>query len=275
MNEERHDPQKMKVLRTGDSPSDADSMVSAAVIIIGDEILSGRTQDVNLNYIANWLAELGIQILEARVVPDVEDKIVEAVNTLRKEYDYVFTTGGIGPTHDDITADAIGKAFGLEVDFNDEAMAVLATHYKTADEFNDARKRMARTPVGATLIDNPVSKAPGFQVENVFVLAGIPRINQAMLESLRHRLVGGAKVITRSVAAGLPEGAVANGLAKIQEDCPGVSIGSYPYYKSMTYGTMLVVRSSDDAALTKAYDAVLALIRKLGVEPIIEDEPPC
>lgn len=245
-------------------------VVTAGAVVIGDEILSGRTQDVNLSYIASWLAQLGIQLREGRVVPDVQEKIVEAVNTLRRSYDYVFTTGGIGPTHDDITADAVGAAFGVPVDFHPEAIAILEAHYKPG-EFNDSRRRMARTPVGARLIENPVSKAPGFQMENVFVLAGIPGVNQAMLESVRHRLVGGDRVESRSVAAALPEGAVAKGLAEVQAQFPDVSIGSYPYYRAETYGCMLVVRSANSHALERAFAAVQNLIRLLGAEPQVQE----
>jgi len=261
---------KLRAMNDRSQDPGAGKIVTAGAVIIGDEILSGRTQDVNLNYIAGWLLALGIQLREARVVPDVEARIVDAVNALRVDYDYVFTTGGIGPTHDDITADAIGKAFGVEVDFNPDALAILEAHYPEG-EFNESRRRMARTPVGASLIDNPVSKAPGFQIGNVFVLAGIPKINQAMLESLRHRLVGGAKVRSRSVAAALPEGSVAKGLGSIQDAFPAVSIGSYPYYRAQTFGCMLVVRSADAQALDAAFEAVVNLIGELGAEPVVEE----
>ncbi len=253
-----------------DEASDADARtVTAALVIIGDEILSGRTQDANLSYIATWLGKLGIQMAEARVVPDRQEAIVEAVNALRAAHDYVFTTGGIGPTHDDITADAIAAAFGVEIHYHEEALALLQAHYE-AGQLNEARLRMARIPVGATLIDNPVSKAPGFQIGNVFVLAGIPRINQAMLESLRNRLVGGPPLQSRAVAALLPEGEVADGLRTVQEHFPDVAIGSYPYYRNKSFGVTLVLRSTDPAHLEAAYGEVVALIRSCGAEPVID-----
>ncbi len=243
--------------------------VTAALLIIGDEILSGRTEDANLSYLAIWLEKLGIKLAEVRVVPDVQTMIVGAVNALRADYDYVFTTGGIGPTHDDITVDAIAAAFGVEVEFNREALAVLEDHYEDGD-FNDARRRMARAPVGAALVDNPVSKAPGFQIGNVFVLAGIPRVNRAMLESLKDRLVGGAPMLTRSVGAELAEGAIAYRLGEIQNAFTLVSIGSYPYYRAEAYGVTLVLRSVDREQIDAAFAEVLAMITDSGAAPNLD-----
>src|SRR5580765_2117525 len=243
-------------------------LITAAVLRIGDEILSGRTQDVNVATIAKFLAPLGIDLAEARFVRDVEAEIVAAVNALRARYSYVFTTGGIGPTHDDITADSIGAAFGLAVKPHPEAMALLAARYKPGD-FNERRQRMARTPQGASLIRNPVSVAPGFQIGNVFVMAGVPKIMQAMLEDVAPRLSKGIPVLTRSITVKLPEGKIAAGLAAVQARHPGVTIGSYPFFawsgatpgQAGTVGTTLVVRGRDAADVNAASSEVEALAR--------------
>jgi molybdenum cofactor synthesis domain-containing protein len=252
--------------------SDTDKKVTAAVIMIGDEILSGRTQDKNLNFIATWLGERGIRVMEARVVPDIEDEIVDAVNTLRAKFDYVFTSGGIGPTHDDITADSIAAAFGVPIGHHPEAMARLTAHYEAQGiEFNEARQRMARIPDTATLIDNPVSKAPGFQIGNVFVMAGIPSVMQAMITSIEDRLTGGARMLACSVAGQIAEGMVAGPLGALQEKYPAVSMGSYPYYKDGTFGANLVFRSTDPALLEAVKQEAVEMVRSLGVEPVIGD----
>src|ERR1700734_567464 len=190
--------------------------VTAAVLVIGDEILSGRTKDRNLGYIAEYLAKIGVDVREARVVPDVEDEIVAAINALRERYDYVVTTGGIGPTHDDITADAVGRAFGVAVDYHPEALALLEPRYKPG-EFNEMRKRMARIPAGATLIRNSVSTAPGFQIGNVFVMAGVPMLMRAMMEEVARSRRRGAVVTTATVSARIAEGRIAAPLSRIQE----------------------------------------------------------
>lgn len=243
------------------------SKIDAAVVVIGDEILSGRTQDVNLTAIARFLAPLGIDVAEARVVPDIQDEIVAAVNALRKRYCYVFTTGGIGPTHDDITADAIGAAFGVPVVHNETAMAMLAARYKPG-EFNERRQRMARMPQGATLIRNAISVAPGFQIENVFVLAGVPKIMEAMLEDARPRLAAGAPVISRSLKTLLPEGRIAAALEAIQKAHPDLRIGSYPFYAQpgagASAGTTLVVRGRDKAEVEAAAKEISAMAASFG-----------
>ncbi len=250
-------------------PSDPQNpeLVTAAMLVIGDEILSGRTQDTNVSYFATWLGDLGIQMKEVRVVADEEGAIADAINALRFGYTYVFTTGGIGPTHDDITADSLAKAFGVGIDFHPEAMKILDAHYAPG-EFNEARKRMARIPDGASLIDNPVSKAPGFQIENVFVMAGIPAINRAMLESVRHKLVGGRKIESRSLRVNLPEGAIAKGLGEIQDSFPSIAIGSYPYHREGAFGVILVLRSDAIEDLERAFDSVFALVNELGGEAV-------
>src|SRR5213078_1394892 len=184
-------------------------IVTAGVLVIGDEILSGRTKDKNIGYIAEYLTALGIDLLEVRVVGDEEAAIVDALNALRRRYSYVFTTGGIGPTHDDITADCIAKAFGVGISEHPEAVARMTRHYGDAALFTPARRRMARVPDGGTLVDNPVSVAPGFQMENVFTFAGSPSVAQGMFQSMKHRLVGGDPVLARTVRTNLPEGIIA------------------------------------------------------------------
>jgi len=244
-----------------------DAPVTAAVLIIGDEILSGRTQDSNLAAIARFLAPLGIDLKEARVVPDLEIAIVAAVNALRRRYTYVFTTGGIGPTHDDITADAIGAAFGLAVEHDDAAMEILAARYRPG-EFNERRQRMARMPKGARIIRNRVSAAPGFQIGNVFVLAGVPKIMEVMLEDVRPRLQHAIPVISRSLKVQLPEGQIADGLEAIQKAHPDLRIGSYPFFAIPgmpgSSGTTLVIRGRNNAEVDVAANEVLALIESFG-----------
>lgn len=242
--------------------------VKAAVLLIGDELLSGRTQDINLQTIAKFLAPLGVQVAEARVVADVPDEIVGALNALRTKYDYVFTTGGIGPTHDDKTADAVAAAFGVNIDVREDALEILRAHYKGATPINEARLRMARIPDGASLIANPVSKAPGFQLGNVFVMAGVPSIMRGMLQDIAHRIEGGAVVRSVTVRAkGIPEGAIAEGLQKLEQEATGVSFGSYPWFMPGDFGVHLVARTADMAALAKAGEDLKALIRAQGGEP--------
>ncbi len=240
-------------------------ILTAAVLVIGDEILSGRTQDTNLGYLAKLLGTLGIDLREGRVVPDVEEEIVAAVNTLRSRYTYVFTTGGIGPTHDDITADAIAKAFGVGIAYHPEAFAMLAARYQPG-EFNDMRKRMARAPDGATLIRNSVSTAPGFQIENVFVMAGVPMIMRAMMEDVAPRLARGTIVSTATISARIAEGRIAAPLAQIQAEHRTVAIGSYPFYAPEGPGVQLVVRGRDTADVEAA---ALAIERALSAEGVV------
>jgi len=244
----------------------SDRLVTACVIVIGNEILSGRTQDANIAFLGERLNELGVRLLEARVIPDIEDTIVATVNEARARFDYVFTTGGIGPTHDDITAAAIAKAFGVAHTLHPEARALLEAHYPQG-EFTEARQRMAMTPEGAVLIDNPVSKAPGFQMDNVFVMAGIPAIARAMFESLSHRLAGGKPLKSRSVTIYLPESRMAPSLSEIQDRFPDVEIGSYPFSREGRFGARLVLRSTEDARLEAAGTELEAALRELGGEP--------
>lgn len=250
----------------------SDQSVTAALCIIGNEILSGRTQDKNLAYIGERLNAIGIRLAEVRVVRDDESAIVEAVRALSERYTYVFTSGGIGPTHDDITTACIAKAFGAAVERNPEAMRRLTAHYaNTGIEFNEARRKMADIPAGATLIDNPVSAAPGFIIANVHVLPGVPRIMQAMFDGLAGRLTGGAPVLSHTVGCTIGEGTVAAGLGEIQARYPDVEIGSYPYFRAGHFGTSLVLRSTDAARLAAATGEVRALVRSLGAEPIEAD----
>lgn len=231
----------------------------AAVVVIGNEILSGRTEDKNIPWLAKRLDELGIQLAQVRIVPDIESDIVEAINSLRKRYEYVFTTGGIGPTHDDITAISIARAFGRVMERNTEALRRLRKHYKT-DELNDARSRMADMPRDVVLIDNPVSTAPGFIIENVYVMAGIPEIMQAMFDSIADTLNGGKPLKTKTIKTTLREGQIAVPLGKLQDRYTNVAIGSYPYFKDGQVGVSLVLRSADDMALQRATNDVRKLL---------------
>lgn len=237
---------------------------TAAVLLIGDEILSGRTKDKNLGFLADYLTALGIDLKEARVVADEEDDIVAALNALRTRWTYVFTTGGIGPTHDDITADAVAKAFGVEIDQDPRAVEILLSYFEEIGrEPNEARMRMARIPKGASLIDNPVSRAPGFQMGNVFVMAGVPKIMNAMMEDVATRLTRGVPMQSRTIEFRGGEGDVAKPLGEIQKAFAGVVIGSYPFQADDGFATNLVLRSRDAALLDQAVAAVTAMAEEL------------
>jgi len=258
--------------QTGPGEPQPRSAVTACLLIIGNEILSGRTQDKNVAYIGQRLNELGVRLMEVRVIPDDERVIIDTLNEVRRGFDYVFTTGGIGPTHDDITADCVAKAFGLPLIVNPEARAILEAHYPPG-QLTEARLRMARTPEGARLIENPVSKAPGFRVENVFVMAGIPAVMQAMFNSLKHSLVGGKPLRSRSVKVELGESFVAEGLAAVQDGHPDVEIGSYPFNRDGVFGTRLVLRSTEESELAAAAAALDAMLLGLGVAGVWEEVP--
>jgi molybdenum cofactor synthesis domain-containing protein len=240
---------------------------TAAVLVIGDEILSGRTADTNTNTIARFLTERGIDLREARVVADEQAAIVDALNALRGAYDYVFTTGGIGPTHDDITADAVAAAFGVGIEERPDALALLERRY--GDDLNAARRRMARIPDGAVLIANPVTDAPGFQVGNVFVMAGVPRIMTAMLEDVEARLKGGSPTVSRTVAVvGTGEGTLASPLQMVAEAYPDLSLGSYPFGAGTSrIGANLVVRGRDAGRVEEAVARLRAALAEIGVTP--------
>jgi molybdenum cofactor synthesis domain-containing protein len=244
------------------------SSVTAAILVIGDEILSGRTKDKNIGYIAEYLTNIGIEVREVRVVPDVEGEIVAAVNALRARYTYLFTTGGIGPTHDDITADSVAKALGVAIDVDPRAVAMMRERYKPED-LNEARLRMARIPQGADLIDNPISRAPGFRIENVIVMAGVPSVMQAMLDNVAPTLDTGARMIVETISAGsVPEGLYAAGLGDIAKAHPEVSIGSYPAFSAGGFANQIVVRGKDRAAVDAAARAVRDLVAALQAERI-------
>jgi molybdenum cofactor synthesis domain-containing protein len=245
---------------------------TAAMLVIGDEVLSGRTLDVNTHRLAGVLAAMGVRLREARACPDEHGEIVRHVNALRGAYDYVFTSGGIGPTHDDITADAVAAAIGAPIGVREDARAILAAYYTEPGALNAARLRMARIPEGAELILNPVSQAPGFRLGNVFVMAGVPAIFAAMVESARPMLTGGAPMLSWALRAAVAEGDIAADLGAIAAARPGVSIGSYPYYRG-GHGATLVARSTDRAAVTEAAGAIRAMLEARGVREIAETPP--
>ena len=237
--------------------------VTAALVVIGEEILSGRTADSNTPYIAVYLGKAGIALREVRVVADVEAEIAEAVNALRRRYSYVFTTGGIGPTHDDVTTDAIGLAFDVPVAINDKAVEAMRLQYRPED-LTATRLRMARIPEGAALIHNAVSRAPGYMIENVIVMAGIPAVMQVMLDEVFPRLAKGRPLQARAVRVNAPESEVATPLAALQAAYADVQMGSYPFVEHRRYGTYLVLRSVDDQRLAEALDALWSMIGDLG-----------
>ena len=239
--------------------------VTAGIIIIGDEILSGRTKDLNINWIATELNQIGIRLIEARVIIDDKDTIVEVINKFRKKFTYVFSCGGIGPTHDDITTESVASAFNLQLEKNNEAMERLNLHYSnTKVEFNEARQKMAIIPKGATLIDNPVSAAPGFRIENVFVFAGVPRIMQGMFKSISDQLSGGEILNSVTVTSNIGEGLIAKSLEEIERKYEGLKIGSYPYFKPNSFGTSIVLRSEKIGIVNEALTEVLKAIKNNG-----------
>jgi molybdenum cofactor synthesis domain-containing protein len=239
---------------------------TACVLIIGNEILSGRVQDENVAFLAKGLNEVGIRLKEVRVIPDDSDTIVDTVNAVRQAFDYVFTTGGIGPTHDDITAQCIAEAFAVKLILHPEAKRLLEGHYPVG-AINEARLRMAYVPDGAALLPNPISRAPGFQIGNVFVMAGVPQIMQATFHELRHRLKGGARMLSRSVSCSLGEGVLAKRLGELQARYGDLEIGSYPYFRRADFGVTLVIRGTDRPRLLAATEALKALIIELGSDP--------
>ena len=245
--------------------------VTAAVLIIGDEILSGRTQDMNLNFIAKQLALHGVDLAEARVVGDVKDDIIASLNALRARWDYVITTGGIGPTHDDITADCVAEAFGVALYEHPEILAMMTARW--GDQLNAARRRMARVPEGGTLVKNPVQGPPGFSIGNVFVLAGVPMIMRGMLEDVISRLRSGAVVISRTVRVeGAGEGAIAAPLEELARAHPDLALGSYPFFGEGGYGANLVVRGRDEAEVEATIEALLAAMQGVGARSVVRVE---
>ena len=234
------------------------------MLAIGDELLSGRTRDKNVGHLATNLTLLGIDLREVRIVPDEQDEIVAALNALRQRYTYVFTSGGIGPTHDDITAEAVAAAFGASIDYDPRALAILETHYRERKlEFTLARKRMTRIPDGADLIHNKVSLAPGFIIENVHVMAGVPSIFQAMLEEVTPLLKGGSKILSEAVECEFGEGTIGDRLAEIQKENPDTSIGSYPRFDGKSYSTQIVIRGRDREKISHAAKDVISSLETL------------
>jgi molybdenum cofactor synthesis domain-containing protein len=241
-------------------------MSNACLIIIGNEVLSGRTQDLNLAFLGARLNEIGVRLAEARVIADDTEIIISTLNECRAKYDYVFTTGGIGPTHDDITSAAVAMAFGLPLIRDPEALALLRQHYANPEDLNEQRMKMCEVPEGAILVDNPISKAPGYQIGNVFVLAGVPRIMQAMYEALKERLIRGEPMKSRTIVAFMGEGLLAKGLGDLQDAHLGTEIGSYPFFRDGKLGTALVLRGADQNALNEATEAVTDLVSGFDVE---------
>jgi len=241
--------------------------VTAAVMIIGDEILSGRTQDTNLNFIAKYLGTYGVDLAEARVVPDVKDEIISALNALRAKYDYVITTGGIGPTHDDITADCVADAFGVKLVEHPDILEMMEKRW--GGELNAARRRMARVPEGGSLVKNGVQGPPGFAIGNVFVLAGVPMVMRSMMDDVVPRLRTGAVVISRTVRVeGAGEGAIAEPLANLAKAHPELSIGSYPFYGPQGYGSNLVVRGRDGQIVERTVDDLIEALADIGARSV-------
>ena len=239
--------------------------VNAAILIIGNEILSGRTQDTNTSTLATWLNLIGVKVVEVRVVPDEEKIIVDTVNFFRKTYDYVFTTGGIGPTHDDITAQSVSKAFNKKYEIHKEAFKILEAYYQKG-EFNKGRQRMAWMPENAELILNPTSGAPGFSVENVFCLPGVPSIMKSMLGGLKNKIAGGEPIISHTINIRTVESEIANSLTKVQDQNQDVEIGSYPFFHAGKLGVSIVLRSEDQSKIDTCNSQILKFIKEKQIE---------
>jgi len=241
--------------------------VNAAILIIGNEILSGRTQDTNTSTLSIWLNSIGVKVEEVRVIPDVENTIVNAINLLRKNYDYVFTTGGIGPTHDDITAQSVSKAFGIKYEIHVEAFKILEKYYQPG-EFNEGRQKMVWMPQNANLILNPTSGAPGFSVENVFCLPGVPSILKSMLGGLTNAIVGGEPIKSLTISLRTVESEIANSLAKVQNENKDVEIGSYPFFHAGKLGVSIVIRSEDQLKIEKCSTQILKFVNEKKIEVV-------
>ena len=241
---------------------------NAAILIIGNEILSGRTQDTNTSTIAQWLNSIGVKVNEVRVIPDIESTIIETVNHLRKVNNYVFTTGGIGPTHDDITAESISKAFNLEYEIHKEAFKILETYYKVG-EFNEGRQKMVWMPSEANLILNPTSGAPGFNVENVFCLPGVPSILKSMLGGLKDKIVGGNPILSHTISLKTVESEIASVLTNVQDNNKDVEIGSYPFFQAGKLGVSIVIRSEDQFKIEKCSSEILEFVNKKKIEIVV------
>ena len=241
--------------------------VNAAILIIGNEILSGRTKDTNTSTLATWLNSIGVIVSEVRVIPDIEKTIVDTLNVLRKENNYVFTTGGIGPTHDDITAQSVSKAFGLKYEIHKEAFKILEAYYKPG-EFNEGRQKMVKMPENAELILNPTSGAPGFSVENVFCLPGVPSILKSMLGGLKNKIVGGEPVLSQTISLRTVESEIAENITKIQNENKDVEIGSYPFFHAGKLGVSIVLRSEDQSKIDICNSQILDFVNKRKIEVV-------
>ena len=241
--------------------------VNAAILIIGNEILSGRTQDTNTSTLATWLNSIGVKVTEVRVVPDEKDIIVDNLNFFRKTYDYVFTTGGIGPTHDDITAQSVAKAFGKKYEIHKEAFKILESYYKPG-QFNEGRQKMVWMPSDAELILNPTSGAPGFSVDNVFCLPGVPSILKSMLGGLKNKIVGGEPILSHTISLRTVESEIANSLTKVQEENKDVEIGSYPFFHAGKLGVSIVLRSENQSKIDECNSQILDFVNKKKIEVV-------
>jgi len=240
---------------------------NAAIIVIGNEILSGRTQDINVSFLSKWLNELGIRVTEVRIIEDKEDSIVKNINELKNKFKYIFTTGGIGPTHDDITSKSVARAFNVKYDFHKEAYKILEQYY-TPEKFSEGRKKMAKTPEGATLIYNPTSGAPGFIIKNVFCLPGVPSILQSMLGGLNNKIKGGKKILNKTITLRTVESEIAEPLEKVQNKYQDVEIGSYPFFKQGKIGVSIVIRSTEQNLIFDCYKDIKDFIKKKKIETI-------
>ena len=243
---------------------------NAAILIIGNEILSGRTQDTNTSTLSLWLNSIGVKVQEVRVIPDVEEIIVDSVNTLRKIYDYIFTTGGIGPTHDDITAQSIAKAFNLKYEIHKEGYKILEKYYKPG-EFNEGRQKMIWMPKDAKLILNPTSGAPGFNVENVFCLPGVPSILKSMLGGLKNNIIGGDPILSHTISLRTVESEIANSLTKVQDNNKDVEIGSYPFFQAGKLGVSIVIRSENQSKIDICTSQILDFVKQKKIEVVNRD----
>ena len=241
--------------------------VNAAILIIGNEILSGRTQDTNTTTLAIWLNSIGVKVNEVRVIPDLENIIVNTLNVLRRTNDYVFTTGGIGPTHDDITAESVSKAFGLKYEIHKQAYKILEAYYKPG-EFNEGRQKMVKMPENAKLILNPTSGAPGFSVENVFCLPGVPSILKSMLGGLKNKIVGGKPILSHTISLKTVESEIATSLTKIQNENKEVEIGSYPFFHAGKLGVTIVIRSEKQSSINKCSDQILKFVNEMKIKVV-------
>ena len=244
-----------------------DTKVNAAILIIGNEILSGRTQDTNTSTLATWLNSIGVKVKEVRVIPDIEKTIIDTLNVLRKENDYVFTTGGIGPTHDDITAESVSKAFGLKYEIHKEGYKILESYYKPG-EFNEGRQKMIWMPENAELILNPTSGAPGFSVENVFCLPGVPSIMKSMLGGITNKIVGGEPILSKTISLKTVESEIANSLTKVQDKYKDVEIGSYPFFHAGKLGVSIVLRSENQSKIDECNLQILKFVNEKKIEVV-------